>query len=93
VLSNNVTQFPVKQPDPREQDVLPETAQSVMDAYLDNTVDRAEAGYPPLHAPNLHDYVRADNHQAIRLLAQRVGGYRALATLVRNIAYTEGEAV
>ena len=71
----------------------PETAASVMDAYLHNCVERAEAGVPPLPAPRLSEYERLDSHDAIRRMAERVGGWARLYAMVRNLAHIDGDEV
>lgn len=82
--------------DPREQDVYPETPESVASAYRDNCEERTELKFPLLPAPRgwvqtpqFDDFERLDQHEAIRRLAARVGGWQRLYTNVRNLAYMD----
>lgn len=75
----------------------PQTKLSILSAYADNCVKRHELGIPLLPRPKLKqklsDAERLDNYEAIRRLAQRIGSYRLLLTIVRNVAEQDGEIV
>jgi hypothetical protein len=72
--------------------IYPETAESVMDAYLHNCVERAECGIVPLDPPKLSNYERLNTLDALRRLADLVG-WQQLYTNLRNLAYLDGVEV
>lgn len=83
--------------DSREQpvrEVGPVTPESIAAALKARDAERAGLPFrPSFELPSEADWRRLEAYEAVRRLAGEVGGYRRLATLVRNLAAMAGEEV